>query len=135
MGRGVSRQSAYDTRAEAMRACAALLLALLACAHAWGVAGAASFVQDCNTLTMQSDAALDAAYAASSGNVTLPPQGCYRGCILTGHGSALTAPVLQNSFWSGKCFRPDGTLFNFATGAAPTWTPTVRLLALRCTHA
>ena len=103
---------------------AQVLLLLLACVlrPAW-----AGFAADCATLASMSDAQLDALYASASSIVSLPVEGaCYAGCILPGHGSALMAPAMQLSFWSGKCFKAKGAVVNFANPAVPNLTPTVR---------
>jgi hypothetical protein len=106
--------------------------------------GYSSFADYCaRGLSWLSDAALDALYedsravASSAGNnasaaISLAaPRGCVPGCILAGHGTALSAPLVRGWLWSGKCFHADGRVVNFSADVAPSLTGNVRASAAR----
>jgi hypothetical protein len=119
--------------------------------------GYSSFADYCaRGLSWLSDAALDALYedsrtvastpasnnasAAMASAALAAPRGCVPGCILAGHGTALTAPLVRGWLWSGKCFYSDGRVVNFSADVAPSLTGNVRAPAARnalrcCAHA
>ena len=110
------------------RALALAALALMAvCAAAQGP-GAGTFPSDCASMAALSDDALQRVYAQLASSTThTPPAGCFRGCVLPGHGSSLGAPLMQlGGLWNGKCFGTSGALTNFASSGAPQMTGTIR---------
>jgi hypothetical protein len=98
------------------------LAAMALCATAQG-----GFMDDCAALAGQSDDDLQRAYAQLAAvTKRTPPAGCFRGCVLPGHGSAVGAPLMQLGLWNGKCFNASGALTNFAFAGAPEVSGTIR---------
>ena len=113
--------AAMPARALALAALA--VMALCAAAQA-----PVTFPSDCAAMAAQSDDALQRVYTQLATSTTrTPPAGCFRGCVLPGHGSAVGAPLMQlGGLWNGKCFGTSGALTNFASSGAPQMTGTIR---------